>query len=438
MPDLNVEYRAPESLEPRARNPRTHSKKQLRQIADSIREFGFTNPVLLDERDGIIAGHGRVEAAKMLEMDEVPTIQISHLNADEIRAYVIADNKIAEQAGWDTEILAKEFKLLEAADLDFSLDITGFDLPEIDFMISDHSDKSGDEPPEDIPPIDSSCPAVSQCGDAWIIGNHHLVCGDATEPASFERLMGGHLARMVFTDPPYNVPIGGHVSGLGLTQHREFAMASGEMSPKEFTDFLRTVFANLSEVATDGSMHFVCMDWRHVREIVGAGWDVYAELKNICVWNKSNGGMGSLYRSKHELVFVFKKGTASHINNVELGRHGRHRTNVWDYAGVNTFSKERTNELAMHPTVKPVAMVADAIMDCSNRGDIVLDAFSGSGTTLIAAEQTGRRAFAMELDPLYVDVAIRRFEKQFGITAVLEGTGQTYDEVWLGREDINE
>jgi DNA modification methylase len=233
---------------------------------------------------------------------------------------------------------------------------------------------------------------------------------------------------MVFTDPPYNVPIGGHVGGLGSIQHREFAMAAGEMSQPEFTAFLQSVFGHLGAYSANGSVHFLCMDWRHCPEILAAGAAAYTELKNICVWAKNNGGMGSLYRSQHEFVFVFKSGTAAHINNVELGKYGRYRTNVWSYAGVNSFGGDRA-DLALHPTVKPVAMVADAIRDCSHRSGIVLDAFIGSGTTLIAAERTGRRCFGIELDPAYCDVAVRRLRAVCGLEAILKATGQSFAKV---------
>ena len=232
---------------------------------------------------------------------------------------------------------------------------------------------------------------------------------------------------MVFTDPPYNVPIDGHVSGLGSVKHREFAMASGEMSETEFTKFLTDVLGNLAKFSADGAIHYVCMDWAHLRELLNAGHAVYDELKNICVWAKTNGGMGSLYRSQHEMVAVFKSGTAPHINNVELGRHGRYRTNVWTYAGMNTFGAERDEALAMHPTVKPVALVEDAVLDCSDRNGVVVDAFLGSGTTLIAAESAGRRCFGLELDPEYVDLIIRRWQKMTGESAVHAESGLSFD-----------
>jgi DNA modification methylase len=410
-----ITYKNPLRLAPRKNNPRTHSKKQIEQIAASIREFGFINPVLIDGVDGIIAGHGRVEAAKLIGMADVPAVCVDHLTPAQIRAYVIADNKLAENAGWDRALLALELQEL-SVDLNFDVTVTGFETAEIDLLIKDLNQGTTDEA-DDVPEVDRAAPAVSRQGDLWCIGNHVLLCGDALNEAHYTKLLGSKKAQMVFTDPPYNVAIHGNVSGLGKVKHREFAMASGEMSPDEFTTFLETTFSRLVQSSSDGSIHFICMDWRHIRELLNAGAKPYRELKNLCVWSKTNAGMGSLYRSRHELVFVFKNGRAPHINNVELGRFGRSRTNVWDYAGQNTFGSDRETELAMHPTVKPVALVADAILDCSKRDGIVLDAFAGSGTTLIAAEKTGRHGYGIEIDPYYVDTIIGRFAAVYGIKA---------------------
>ncbi len=427
--DLKVEYREIASLNLCARNPRTHSRKQIRQIADSISEFGFTNPVLIDDDGRIIAGHGRIEAAKLLGIETVPTIRLEDMTEAQKRAYILADNKLAENAGWDKDLLAVEFQYLSEFALDFDLTITGFETGEIDYFIESLDTSGAEDEADQFPEIDPATPPVTRMGDLWILGRHRLLCADATEPRAFERLMAGKRAKMVFIDPPYNVPIDGHVCGLGGTKHTDFVMAAGEMSEAEFTDFLQTVLGHLAANSADGSIHFVCMDWRHVYELLTAGRAIYSELKNICVWNKTNAGMGSLYRSKHELVFVFKNGTGAHINNVELGRHGRNRTNVWDYPGVNTWREGRLEELAMHPTVKPVALVADAIKDCSRRGGIVLDCFGGSGTTLIAVEQTGRRGCVMELDPKYVDVSIERFRHVTGQDAVHAESGLTFGEI---------
>jgi DNA modification methylase len=272
-------------------------------------------------------------------------------------------------------------------------------------------------------------PPISRLGDLWTLGQHRLLYGDARDPACYAQLLGGRTADLVFTDPPYNVHINGHVSGNGRVRHREFAMASGEMSEAEFTQFLSTTLGHAVNVSRDGALHFVCMDWRHVFELFSIGRALYDDCLNLCVWNKDNGGMGSFYRSKHELVAVFKVGTAPHINNVELGRHGRNRTNVWDYAGVNTFKAGRLHELASHPTVKPVALVADVLRDASRRSDLVLDPFAGSGTTIIAAEKTGRKAYALEIDPTYADVIIQRLQSYTGKSARLAATGATFEEL---------
>ena len=424
---LSIVYQALADLKPRAGNPRTHSKKQVAQIANAIRRFGFTNPVLVDDANRIIAGHGRVEAAKTVGLDQVPTVRLSAMSEAEVRAYVIADNRLAENAGWDRALLGLELQYLTELEIDFDVTVTGFDLPDIDLLIGELSlAAEGDDPADAIVEV-AAGPAISRPGDIWQIGSHRLICGDSTQFETFQRLLGTARAQMVFTDPPYNVPIAGHVGGLGSIQHREFAMASGEMSQAEFTDFLRSVFGHLAAFSVDGAIHFQCMDWRHVPEILAAGTAAYADLKNICVWAKNNGGMGSLYRSQHEFVFVFKSGTAPHINNIELGKHGRYRTNVWSYAGVNAFGEDR-GDLSLHPTVKPVAMVADAIRDCSHRRGIVLDAFLGSGTSFIAAEKTGRRGYGIEIDPAYCDVAIRRLRAVCGLEAILEASGRPFAE----------
>ncbi|MEW9838581.1 site-specific DNA-methyltransferase [Mesorhizobium marinum] len=410
--DLQIEYRAPGSLKPYARNARTHSRKQVKQIADSITTFGFSVPVLIDKDDMILAGHGRIEAAKLLELDRVPCVRLDSLTSEQRkRAFILADNKVAANAGWDEELLAEEFKALLDAELDFDVEATGFSIAEIDGYIE------GLEPEEAGDPRDDKLPALNEAskrcriGDVWQLGRHRLVCGDALNPEVIDALMAGEKARMVFSDPPFNVPTQGHIGGSGKIKHREFAMASGEMTSAQFTDFLARAFANLANSSVDGSIHFLCMDWRHMTEILEAGKAAYTELKNLIVWAKDNGGMGTFYRSRHELIFAFKHGTAPHINTFELGQHGRYRTNVWEYRGVNTLKAGRMDELAMHPTVKPVQMIADAIKDCSARGDIVLDIFGGSGSTLIAAEKTGRRGFLCEIDPIYCDRIIRRWEK---------------------------
>jgi DNA modification methylase len=427
-----IEHRSPGDLKPYKANARVHSKKQVRQIAESIRRFGFTNPVLISDESEIIAGHGRVEAAKLLGLPSVPTLRLSHLTAAERRAYVLADNKLALNAGWDQEVLAIELQAL--IDLDFDVTLTGFSLTEVDLTLDAARDGSPDTasgPEDQIPPMLGA--AVTHQGEVWVMGRHRLICGDARNPEDYARLLQGKAVDLVFTDPPYNVPIDGHVCGSGRIRHREFAMGVGEMSQDVFTTFLRDTLGQMAAVSRDGAIAFVCMDWRHLGELLVAGEVVFSELKNLCVWNKTNGGMGTFYRSKHEMVLVFKVGTAPHVNTFGLGDGGRYRTNVWDYPGISSMGAKGSDTLAMHPTVKPTAMVADAIRDCSKRGDIVLDGFGGSGTTLIASETCGRSARLIEFDPHYCDVIVRRYEQLTGKHAVLEGDGATFETVAAAR-----
>ncbi|WP_407827267.1 site-specific DNA-methyltransferase [Sphingomonas sp.] len=425
---MKLNERRPDELRPYGLNARSHSKKQIKQIAASIQRFGFTNPILITDSGEIVAGHGRVEAAKLLGLQSVPTIALSHLTDAERRAYVLADNKLALNAGWDREILAIELQGL--IDLEFDIELTGFSLAETDFILDDmcEGDPEGPDSAEDqIPQLADA--AVTACGDVWLLGRHKVICGDARRAEDYAALLGPERADIVFTDPPYNVPIGGHVSGLGSVKHREFAFASGEMNKAQFTAFLTETLSATSASMRDGAIAFVCMDWRHMGELLAAGEAAFTELKNLVVWNKTNGGMGAFYRSKHELVFVFKAGKGEHTNSFGLGETGRYRTNVWDYAGISSMTTNRAEELAMHPTVKPVAMIADALRDCSRRGEIVLDAFGGSGSTLIAAERTGRIARLIEYDPTYCDTIVRRWELFTGKRATLATSGETFEEV---------
>ncbi|MBA3912965.1 MAG: ParB N-terminal domain-containing protein [Acidobacteriales bacterium] len=425
---LLIVYRPIENLVPNPRNARIHSKRQIRQIADSIKAFGFNNPVLLDKDDTVIAGHGRMAAAKLLGMASVPTIGLDTLSPDQVRAYVLADNRLAEKAGWDQSILTIELQHLLTIDSDFEITVTGFEIPEIDLILSTPNTEPD---PDDEFPTSEKVPAVTQLGDLWQLGRHRVFCGNSIQLESYSTLMAAERAAVVFVDPPYNVPIEGHVCGNGAIRHREFAMAAGEMSEAEFESFLAASLGLLVQFSTPGSVHFVCMDWRHMGELLSAGKQVYDSLLNLCVWAKNQGGMGSFYRSRHELVFVFRNGGEQHRNNVQLGLYGRNRTNVWDYPGANTFSKQSDegNLLALHATPKPVALVADALLDCSARGDIVLDSFLGSGSTLIAAERTGRCCYGIEIDPLYVDTAIRRWQRHTGDYAVHVVSGERFDAV---------
>lgn len=414
--NLSVIYKNVDDLKPNSRNARTHSQKQIKKIAKSIKQFGFANPVLIDNENTIIAGHGRFEAAKLLDLKEVPAILLGDLSKEQVRAYMLADNKLAEESGWDKDVLRLEFQELMDLGYDFDLTLTGFEIPEIDFIISDEKPEQRDK--ADIMPEDEEIKAVVNFGDLWKLGEHYLYCGNALYDESYKILLGQAKAKMIFTDPPYNVKINGHVCGKGKIKHSEFLMASGEMKTEEFAKFLDNIFANLKIFSTNGSIHFIFMDWRHAKEVLDAGLKNYDSYINLCVWNKLQGGMGSLYRSQHELVFVFKNGTESHINNIELGKHGRFRTNVWEYKGISVTNPHSLQDLKYHPTCKPIALVMDAIRDCSNIGDIILDPFAGSGTTLLAAERTGRKACVMELDPHYCDVIIHRYEKLFSKKAV--------------------
>jgi DNA modification methylase len=432
---LKVVCRLVRELKPSPVNPRLHTKKQVRQIAASIKNFGFNVPVLIDREDNVIAGHGRLLACAALGWTEVPALCLDHLTPAQARAFMIADNRLTEIGTWDDRLLAQQLKELSLLGLDFGIEVTGFEMGEIDLRIASLEELSvTDADPADVLPEIPADPPLSKIGDAWVLGRHRVLCGNALDAAAFAGLMGEKRAAVVFTDPPFNVPIDGHASGLGAIHHRPFPMASGEMDRNEYTTFLGQAFRNLAAFSGDGALHFICMDWRHIEELMAAGHGVYGELKNLCVWVKDNAGMGSLYRSQHELVFVFKQGRESHRNNVQLGQFGRNRSNVWRYPGANSFARcgEEGNLLALHPTVKPVAMVADAILDCSARGEVVLDAFLGSGTTVMAAERTGRRCCGLELDPAYVDTIVRRWQALTGGSARHAASGRSFDD--LARE----
>lgn len=435
-PLLAVALRSIASLTPDPKNARLHSDKQVRQIAKSIEAFGFNVPLLIEPDGRVLAGHGRLAACVLLGWSDVPTITLDHLTPEQARAFMIADNRLSDTSSWNDQLLAEQLKFLSDADLDFDLDSIGFELPEIDLRIQSllEDGAEANEPPVELPTPGQA--AVSQLGDVWHLGRHRLLCGNALDPEAYTTLLDGVQVAMVFTDPPYNVPIAGHVSGNGQFHHREFAMASGEMSRAQFTQFLTDALALMRDHSVDGAIHYACIDWRHLGEMLAAGEASGAELKNVVCWDKGAAGMGSLYRSQHELVFVFKHGKGAHTNNVQLGRFGRNRSNVWSYPGVNSFARqtEEGNLLALHPTVKPTALVADALLDASDRGEAVLDPFLGSGTTLLAAERTGRVGYGMELDPAYVDTAIRRWEGLTGLRAIHAATGLTLAELATTRQ----
>lgn len=404
---LQVTYKDLSELTPDPRNARTHPKRQIEQIVASISEFGFTNPILADPEGNLIAGHGRLRAARQMGLQQVPVIELAGLSNAQKKALRLADNKIAINAGWDTEILKLELADLSMPEIDIDLALTGFSAGEIDVVLAE-----SDDPDDEVIPEVPLEPRV-QTGDIWQLGEHRIGCGDGRDVEFLRRVVGeGSKIDCAFLDPPYNVKINGHANAKG--RHREFAMASGEMTEAEFRSFLSDTLGACVKVSRNGAVHFVCMDWRHMDDVTASVGEVYDALLNICVWNKSNAGMGSLYRSKHEMVFVYRVGDAPHTNCVELGKHGRNRTNVWDYASVNSMRGSRREDLALHPTVKPVAMVADAICDVTRQGELVLDIFLGSGTSLIAAERVGRSFRGVDIDPAYVDLAMTRWSEITG------------------------
>lgn len=422
LPGLQVQRRPISELKFKARNARKHTDEQIERIRMSIEAFGFVAPVVVGSQDEVLAGEARLKAAKLAGLTEAPVISLAHLSQARQKAYMLADNRLAELASWDDQILALELQDLSSLDLDFSLDTIGFDAADLERIAETILDDGAEE--DAPPPVEAE--AITKLGDVWLLGDHRLICGDSRDPDVVRRLMGDEQARMVFTDPPYNCPVKGHITKRNSTA-REFPMAVGEMSDAAFTDFLEATLSPAGDFAVDGAIAFVCMDWRNIGAVMTAGAAAIGPLKNLVVWAKPNAGMGAFYRSQHELIFVFKKGKAAHVNTFGLGQTGRYRTNVWTYPGASGFHADRDDDLALHVTPKPVAMVADAILDVSHKGDVVLDVFGGSGSTLMAAERTGRRARLIELDPLYCDVICRRFIAAGG-TAVRERDGITFDQ----------
>lgn len=420
----SVCHRKISELKPDPTNARIHKPEQIRLLAKSIQAFGFNVPVLIDGNNQVLAGHGRLLACQKLGITKVPTISLAHLSAEQAKAFMIADNRLTEIADWNDQLLGQQLQNLSELNLDFDLEATGFTVGEIDLRI-EGLDTAETEDDDNIAVEEG--PAVTAVDDCWQLAKHRVYCGSALDPNHMRLLMQDQTAAMAITDPPFNVKIDGNVCGKGKIKHREFAMATGEMSVDEFTQFLLSSMKQLAEYSVDGSVHMLFIDWRHLPEMLAAGSAVYSKLLNLCVWVKNQAGMGSFYRSQHELVLIYKKGKASHQNNIQLGRFGRHRSNVWEYAGIQSMRHgEEGDLLALHPTVKPIIMIADAILDCSKRGDIILDAFLGSGTTLLAAERVGRRCYAMELDPLYVDTAIRRWQRLTGLDAIHTATGESF------------
>jgi DNA modification methylase len=421
---LEILYPPISAVKPSPHAARQHGKQQCRKLKSLITKFGQVAPIIVDADHVIVDGHAVYETLLELGYEEIAVVVVRNRDEAEIRALRLALNRVSQDATWDNAKLKVELEALLS--LSFDLELTGFDAVEIDMVLAIDAPAANtvEEVAEEVEP--TAGPTVTKLGDIWHLGKHLVVCGDARDADRLQGLLGATRATVAFTDPPYNVKIDGFVSGLGKNQHREFAMASGEMARGEFVTFLSSFLAALKPSLADGAILFVCMDWRHAGELLEAAVEQGLEFKNLCVWVKSNAGMGSFYRSQHELVFVLKHGNASHQNHFQLGQFGRTRSNVWNYRGVNAFGKDRDELLGVHPTCKPVTMITDALRDVSRRGDYVLDPFLGSGSTLIAAEEVGRICVGAEIDPAYVDVVIRRWQKLTGRDAVLAETGETF------------
>jgi DNA modification methylase len=425
--EIQIQYRAVGDLTLDPRNPRQHSQRQIKQIADSIREFGFIMPVVVDDSSQVVIGHARTLAAKKLDMPQIPVVEIRHLSKAQLKALRIADNKLAQNAHWDERLLGESFLELKELDVELDLTVTGFSFPEIELTLQALQDGAHEQTDSQV---DAAIGVpVTQPGDLWELGDHRLYCGDPASEAAFDMLLKEAIADVVFVDPPYNVGADGHAPGKGKVQHHESAQASGELNRDESIQFLTKTCRLLAKHSKDGAIQFVCIDWRHAGELIAAGRDAYSELKNIVVWVKNNAGMGSLYRSQHELIFVFKSGTGRHTDNIELAKHGRNRTNVWQYDIAGTQGRKGNILPELPPTAKPVQLVMDALLGCSNRGETVLDSFVGRGTTVLAAERTGRMCRGIELDPIKIDTAIRRWQNLTGRDAVRTSDGKLFREI---------
>lgn len=421
-----IEYRPVSSLNLYKNNPRKHPEKQLVKLEASMRQFGFVIPLLIDEDNTIIAGQARLETAKRLQMTDVPVIVAHQWSAGQVKAYRLADNRLSQLSTWDDELLAIELAAIIELD-ETPIEVLGWDTGEIDVILEDVGEDTSKDPADAqvAPPANPT----SRLGDIWCLGKNRLLCGSSLEAENWVRLMDGETAAMVFSDMPYNTRVNGHVGGLGKIKHAEFKFASGEMTRPQFMEFMTNAIGQMAAPLKDGGVLTLAMDWRSSLEILTAIEANALSVLNMCVWVKTSGSMGSLYRSQHELFWIAKKGKAPHTNCVQLGKFGRYRTNCWTHPGVNSFGKTRMQDLADHPTVKPLALVVEAIRDVTHPGEIVLDGFMGSGTTILAAERTKRRGYGIEIEPGYVDVAIRRWESMTGKEVILASTGQSFAEV---------
>jgi DNA modification methylase len=429
-----TQYLPIDEVKPYAPHLRLHSRRQRRKLEALLRHYGQVIPILVDDSNVVVDGHAVLDAMKSLGYSEIMAVTVRGRDPAEVRALRLALNRVAEDARWEDDRLRAEFA--DLLQLGFDMELTAFDGVEIDMVLAIKDPAAGvveESAIEELEPGNE--PPTAWLGSTWVLDKHVIACGDARDSDLIGRLTGARAVAAVFTDPPYNVPIDGFVRGLGQTRHREFAMASGEMTPEEFTGFLGGFIVALKPHLSDGAILYICMDWRHMRELLDAGARTELALKNLCIWVKSNAGMGTFYRSQHELVFTWKYGSGPHQNHFELGQFGRSRSNVWGYAGINTFGKDRAELLGVHPTIKPVRLVADALRDVTRRGDLVLDPFLGSGSTLLAAEETGRSCIGVELDPGYLDVAIRRWQRLTGKDAIEATSGEAFDALAHLRSD---
>ncbi len=419
-------------LTPYPGNSRKHDEKQIRQIAKSIEVFGFNVPLLINAQSQVVAGHGRLLACKLLGITEVPTIRLERLTEAQARAFTIADNRLNETSEWDHQLLGEQLKILSDSDLNFNLEVTGFEIKEIDCFIENLTPATESVArAADVIPDFHGRPLVTRAGDCWNLGRHRVYCGDARSDSAYSILMQGRRAEMAFAGPPCQDPIDACLTGFGAVHHTESAMVSDPRNASHFAESLRASLTNLASNSVDGALNFICVDWRHSPELLTAAQSVYTEFKDLCVWVKDKPGQGSLYRGQHQLVFVFKTSKKPHRNGVHRRQCGQYRSNVWNYRGVKSRSHGKGTEglSNFHQTIKPVDMVADAILDCTRRGQLVLDPFLGNGTTLLAAEDTGRTCYGMELDPQHVDTSLRRWRKFTGQNILEESTGRSFDDI---------
>ena len=420
-------------------NPRDHSDAHVNEVAESITAFGMVDPILCDENYVAIAGHATLRACKKLGMKQVPVIILDHLSDNEKRALRIAHNRLTENGQWNLDRLATNFEILTRAEIDFKLEVTGYTIGEIDVARMGGKDKvkaaaKANAVHEDVVVLpDPHRPPVSQLGDRFEIGQHILVCGDMRERPSYDLALGNKRADLVIADLPYNIPAR-QIGGLGKVQHPDFLTGYGEMTRPQYRDYCGETFSLLAAFSKPGAFNMSFTDWRVAADMIAAGEVVYERLEHICIWAKTNAGMGSLWRGQYEMVLVFgvKGKPPRSRNNVMLGKYGRHRSDLWTYAGVNAFRPGRMEELSAHPTAKPVPLLKDAILDVTPIGGLVLDPCVGSGSTIVAAHEAGRCGFGIELDPHYLDVAIRRVEEAIGKPAVHQ-SGKTFAELKLAR-----